>query len=308
MNHPKVSIIILNWNRQFDTLGCLKTLAKINYPNYDIILIDNGSTDDSVRFIHSKYPHINIIENEKNLGFAEGNNIGIKYALEHEADYILMLNNDTLVERDFLNYLINTADENEFYHVFGPQIRLYPQKNQYWYAGGRFWRWLCSVQLFGRGQQIGIPKFETTRDVTFIPGTALLVHRNVIEKIGLLDKNYFCYWEEVDWELRMLAKGIKFMYVPHSIVWHKVGKTSGGFSNPINQYYNYRNWLYLGKKLLPKKYYCTWILFMILRVFVFELPYALISLIFLRYYRIRNWLYIFIGAFDFFKGRMGKKI
>src|SRR3989339_346256 len=125
MNKPLVYILILNWNGKEDTLECLSSLKKIDYPNYKTIVIDNGSTDDSVKIINKKYPKIKIIENKKNLGYAEGNNVGIRYALKNKADYVLILNNDTIVDKKFLTELVKVGESNEKVGIVGPNVYCY---------------------------------------------------------------------------------------------------------------------------------------------------------------------------------------
>src|SRR4030042_2062386 len=222
MNYPKVYIGVLKWNGALDTLGCISSLKNIDYPYYEIVVVDNGSTDDSVKQIRRQHPDIKIIEFGKNLGYTIGNNIGIKYAIDKFAEYVLVLNNDTLVKPDFLKKLMDIAQEKEGYSIFSPQIRLYPKKDYLWYAGGRIFWPAASVQLFCRNKKLSSLKIKKPKEVNFVTGAAMLVKAKVFKKIGGFDGKFFCYWEETDWQARAVKKGFKIIYVPKSVIYHKV--------------------------------------------------------------------------------------
>ena len=308
MSYPKVFIIVLNWNGVIDTLGCLASLSKINYSYFEIVVVDNGSTDDSVKKIRREYPDIEIVETGKNLGYALGNNLGIKYALDHHADYILVLNNDTLVEKDFLTNLMRAATQNKNFSIFSPQIRLYPEKDRLWYAGGRIFWPAASTQLFCRNRKIKCSSIRENKEIDFVTGAAMLVRAETFKKVGGFDRKFFCYFEETDWQARAQNKDTRLMYVPGSIIYHKVARASGGEDNPKVQYYFYRNNLLFAKKNLAPAYFFTFIPFYILRVFVYELLRAIIDLILLKPQRFNNWFYILRGIFDFCRGKFGKVV
>lgn len=239
---PKVAIIILNWNGKEDTIECLESLKQITYPNYEILLVDNGSTDGSVECFRERYPGMEIIENEKNLGFAEGNNVGIRRAMELGADYVLLLNNDTVVDPEFLGELVKVAGGDEKIGIVGPKIYYYDyngQKDVIWFAGG-------SINLTtGKTSHYNMKKKDdrTTnkiKKVDYITGCAILIKRDVIIKIGLLDSDYFLYFEEADLCTRA-NKTYDCVFVPDAKIWHKISSSTGGDFSSTMAYYFVRN-------------------------------------------------------------------
>jgi len=247
-----VSIIILNWNGKADTLECLASVHQINYPNYKIIVVDNGSSDDSVSAIRTSYPEITLIETGENLGFAEGNNVGIRYALESNTDYILLLNNDTCVDKDFLDHLVSEADKTNNAFVYGPSIFYADRKNTLWFAGAR---WNSEKLIFGYPLQNSLAEdlpaapFESD----YICGAALFFHRSVAEQIGLLDDRFFLAWEESDWCFRAKKQGYKSLIIPNAKIWHKVSASFGSESSPLRLFFIARNRLLWIEKNLSRK-------------------------------------------------------
>jgi hypothetical protein len=231
-SQPKVIIIVLAWNRLSDTLECLESIRKIEYRNYQIMVVDNGSTDGSADAIAARYPEIILIKNESNLGYAAGNNKGIEKALQMGCDYVFLLNNDTTVDAACLDELIKTAASDSRIGAAGPKIYLYQDPSVVWYAGGDIcFREAISVT---RGWfKPDRPAFNRPGEVSFITGCAMLVKRKAIEEVGLLDPEYVSYLEDTDWCWRMAQKGFKLAYVPAAKVYHKVSQSFG--SNPYNQ-------------------------------------------------------------------------
>lgn len=244
---PKVFIIILNWNGWSDTLECLASLNKVDYDNFEIILIDNGSKEKPPIIEREEFANlkINQIFNEANLGFSGGNNQGIKIALEKGADYVLLLNNDTIVANDFLGKLVNQAEKDKEIGIVGPQMLFYEAPELIWFGGGRF-NWLKNR---GTHEMYKMPvqTKEFIKEVDYITGCCLLVKKEVIEKIGLMPEDYFLYYEDADWCLRAKRAGYKILYVSGSKIWHKVsvGLKEG---SPVFTYYHIRNGLVLAKK------------------------------------------------------------
>jgi GT2 family glycosyltransferase len=243
MKNPRVSVVIINWNGWKDTLECLESLFDVNYSNYDVVVVDNNSHDDSVIQIKDYAPNkeLKLIENEKNYGFAEGNNIGIKYALKYfKPDYILLLNNDIVVDKDFLKELVNIGKSDDKIGILGPKIYFYDKPDVIWSAG-------CKISWkLGRGLHIGIGQtdhgqYDNPKKVEYISGSAFLIKKGVINKIGLMDKKYFLYFEESDWTLRANQAGYKSLYVPNAKVWHKVSQSGGGITKSTGLYYITRN-------------------------------------------------------------------
>ncbi len=222
--NPLVSIILLNWNQPHYTLACLHSLAKITYSNFNVIVVDNGSVDDSLEQLEnlklSLGYKLELIANEQNLGFAEGNNVGIRQAMAQFADYVLLLNNDTEVAPNFLEALVEVAERNPSIGITGPKIYYYDDPARIWSAGGIFTK-------AGWTQQLGVnemdrPEFNCLKAVDYVSGCAMLVKREVIEKVGMLDARFFIYYEETDWCARTLKAGYSVWYVPQSILWHKI--------------------------------------------------------------------------------------
>jgi hypothetical protein len=287
MSDPSISIIILNWNGWSDTVECLESIYHLNYSNYQVIVADNNSSDDSIRKINdyargnlevksnfikydpndkpieildykeeyieleknsSSNKQLIIIENKKNFGFAEGNNIGIEFALENlNPDYILLLNNDTVADKDFLKILVQEGEADSKIGILGPKMYYYDNPNVIWCIGGKIdWK-------LARGLHIGIDETDIGQypkkiNFDYINGSCLLIKRKVLEEIGFFDKNFFLYFEETDLALRAFKKGYNSIYIPNAKIWHKVSKSSGGIKKEIGLYYITRNrWLFMKK-------------------------------------------------------------
>jgi len=254
MRLPKVSIIILNWNGWQDTLECLESLAKINYPHYEVIVADNASEDDSVKRIKDwkkkkLIKNFSLIENNKNYGFAEGNNITIRQVLkEKQSPYILLLNNDTVVDKNFLNELVKTAEERKKCGIVGSKIYYYPPKrrNIVQSSGAGINLKTGRLASYGDGKTDS-QQFKKIKKVDYVYGTSMLIKREVFEKIGLFDEKFFAIAEDADLCLRAKKAGCLTFCAPLSKIWHKSEvsiKKIPGFS----AYYRTRNLIWLVKK------------------------------------------------------------
>ena len=236
---PRVTILILNWNGLQDTLACLASLQCVKYPNFDILVVDNGSCDGSTTVIRERFPEVRVIENERNLGFTGGNNVGLRH-LAQGVDYVLLLNNDTEVAPDFLGRLVDVAEADPGIGIVGPKIYYHEQPVVIWSAGGTIdWQRgksrMLELDELDEGQSGVVP-----REVDFVSGCALLVKRAVLEQIGLLDERFFAYYEEIEWCVRAKREGFKIVHVPRAKVWHKIPLDARD-SSPIVQYYMSRN-------------------------------------------------------------------
>ena len=257
---PQVFIIILNWNNYQDTKECLDSLKGITYPNYKIIVVDNGSVDKSGERLRKEFPQCIFIRNESNLGFAEGNNVGIEHALNDGADYILLLNNDTIVKPGFLEPLVRTADIDEEIGVVGPMVYFYDEPKVIQSIGARISLWKGSHSIIGiweadKGQ------YNTLMKVDYVSGAALLAKRRMIKDVGLLDADYFLYSEEVDWCYRATKAGYKIMAVPESKIWHKVSSSTGGTRSPVSAYFLTRNRILFMRKHARLYHWATFLPF-----------------------------------------------
>ena len=237
--NPRVFIIILNWNGYQDTIACINSLQSIAYPNFRIVLVDNGSTDGSEALLRERFPSINLIQTGRNLGFTGGNNVGMRYALDNGADYIVLLNNDTTVDKHVITELVTVAESDKTAGMLCSKIYFYDRPDILWYAGASFYPWLG----WGRHRGYNVRdqgQFDSTEETERPTGCALMVSRALCEKIGLLREEYFCYCEDLDWGMRAQKAGYKIMYVPASKVWHKVSRSTNAGS-ATSLYYAVRN-------------------------------------------------------------------
>ncbi len=251
MEYPKVFIIIVNWNGKEDTIECLESLKGVDYPNYRLIVVDNGSTDGSQDELR-KIPGIVLIETGRNLGYAGGVNVGIEHALKHGADYVFLLNNDCIVDKGFLKELIRVAQDDEKIGIAGPIIYFYDEPNKLQEFGG----YISLTRLIKGGikPELGVidkGQFKDIRYVDYVAGGACLIKKEVIEKIGMFDPSYFLYWEETDYDMRAKQAGFELAVVPTSKIWHKVSASTVKSSNLV-AYYMTRNKFIFVRNRLPK--------------------------------------------------------
>jgi GT2 family glycosyltransferase len=236
--HPRVFIIILNWNGKDDTLECLESVYKLDYPNFTVVVVDNGSTDGSPTAIREAFPEVTSIENGANLGFAAGNNVGIRYALEHDADYIWLLNNDTTIKTDSLAKLVAFAEGHPHVGMLSPTIHYYSEPDTVWFAGGRIdWQNAIGWHLYDAHVFNNLPVHER-----YLTGCAVLVRQEVINRIGPLDERFFLYFEDTDWSFRSFEAGYDLAVVPGSMIFHKSSKSVGKKSP--------RYWFYISQSRL----------------------------------------------------------
>ena len=229
-SNPRVACILLNWNGWRDTVECLDALKGCTYPGLKVIVVDNGSTDDSIARIRSAHPDTLLLDSGKNLGFAAGNNIGIRYAIAQGVDYIWLLNNDTKPDPDALSALVAKALTNERIGAVA-SVCYYaddPSTVQVW-AGTRANLW------------IGYTRNTTTPhpDHWFhaVYGASMLIARAAIEDVGLLDEGFFFYWEETEFCLRIRKSGWRLAAAPESRVLHKFGASTGGNKRVSDRYF-----------------------------------------------------------------------
>lgn len=247
MIEPKVSIIILNWNGLNDTIECLESVRKIDYPNYEIVVVDNGSTDGSAEGIKRLFPEITLIRNKENLGYAGGNNVGIRYALKSEADYIFLLNNDTIVRNETILNLVQFFEKEHEYALASPLIFNYFKPAEIESYGSYVNPDTGRVKLLSSRQQYNC-----------LSGAALMVRCDSIKNVGLLDERFFLYYEDTDWCFRFSERKYKFAIVETSVVLHKHGSSGGGNCSPLSLYYSIRNKRLFCEKRKPRN--LNWLL------------------------------------------------
>ncbi|MCX6763624.1 MAG: glycosyltransferase family 2 protein [Candidatus Moranbacteria bacterium] len=214
MKHcPKVFTIILNYNGKQVIKPCLSSVFKIDYPNFEVVVVDNNSKDGSLEMAKSDFSKAHFIQNLENLGFASGNNVGIRFALERTAEYILLLNNDTEVEKDFLKNLIEAAELDKNAGLLSPVI-FNKINHKIWFSGGRIdWLRMRTEHFFNS-------RTEDSYATGYVSGCAMLVKAEVFKKIGLLDEDYFLYWEDADFSWRARQAGFKNRVVSSSWAYH----------------------------------------------------------------------------------------
>jgi GT2 family glycosyltransferase len=236
MKKPKVFVVLLNWKGREDTLACLDSLKLSDYPNLEIVVVDQGSQDGLVELLGRREPGVKLIANERNLGFTGGNNQGIDCALGSGADYIFLLNNDTVVDRQCISELVRVAEECTGVGALGPKIYHYHQPDLIWSAGGivDFTENVGSMRGYGcidKGQ------FDQLAEVDFISGCAVMVRKETIDTVGLLNEEFYpIYYEDTDWGMRIQAVGYTNVVVPSAKIWHKVSASMGGDYSPTSKY------------------------------------------------------------------------
>lgn len=221
-----VCILIVNWNGKADTLECLDSLRQLNYPTYEILVVDNASSDDSVHCIHQQFPEVMVLQNAENLGFVEGNNVGIRHALQSGSQYILLLNNDTIVAPELLTILVEVGERHSDVGMMNPAIYHYNSEEIWFYAGKIDWSNGVTHHITERRQCKPFSEDDALIATDYVTGCALLVKSDVIRKIGVLDPRFFAYYEDTDWSVRCQKAGWKTVVVPAARIWHKVSKTA----------------------------------------------------------------------------------
>jgi len=250
---PRVSIILLNLNGYADTRECLESLERVQYPNFDVIVVDNGSSDGSGARLETEFPAIHLLRSKENIGFTGGNNLGIERALQQGAAYVLLLNNDTLVDPDFLRELVRAGETNPGIGILGPKIFYASDPQRIWYAGGDVKYGRGSCDHVGKDELDGDGKFSSTEDTDFITGCAMMIKSSVLREIGLLDDRLFIYWEDNDFCMRARRAGHRCVFVPTALVWHKISQTCG-LQSAFTLYLSTRNQLAWIAKHVPYPY------------------------------------------------------
>lgn len=242
----KVAVVILNFKVKDETLKCIRSVQKSDYKDLEIIVVDNNSEDGLAQEMQ-KIEDVVFIQNNQNLGYTGGNNIGIKKALELGADYIFILNADTLVEKNTIGSLLTTA-ERENAGIVGPKILFFDRKT-IWYAGGTFD--LKNVLGGHRGvDEKDAGQYDQIEQTENVTGGAMFVRIDVFKKIGLFDENYFLYYEDSDFCYRAKKKGFKLFYDPFAVVYHHNARSSG-LGSPLQDYFITRNRMLFASKFLP---------------------------------------------------------
>lgn len=252
MTTHKLFVIIVSWNSKKDLSRCLDALLGASGA-FEVVVVDNASTDNSVEMVRQKYPQVNLLVNEQNLGYTGGNNVGLRYALDRGADYILLLNDDAIVEQSSIAQLLEATIHYPEAGFLGPAVYSWEEKDTLLSAGGFFnERW----QVTHRNTNA---RAAGAMEVDFLSGCALLLKREVISDIGLLDERFFAYHEDVDWCYQAKQAGFKLLVVPEAKIWHPDTRQRDA-NSPTLAYYMTRNTLLflskhqLGRLIILRKF------------------------------------------------------
>ena len=236
----KVLIVILNWNNAPDTIECLESVGRLDYPNCHVLVVDNGSTDGSVGRIRNEQPEVEIVETGENLGYTGGNNVGIEHALSQGCDYVWLLNDDVVVAPDSLSALIKWAMARPQAGLLGPKVYTIEDPQQILSAGGEFGNaWQSKHRGLG---ELDEGQFDQVTEVDWLTGCALLASRQLIEEAGALDDRFFAYHEDIEWCYRAGQAGFPVLFVPDAKVWHP-DTSSRDATSTLVTYYISRNHL-----------------------------------------------------------------
>ncbi len=226
---PAIYAVILAWNNYADTHECLASVIKLAYGNLKLILVDNGSTDDTPSKVREAFPDVHVIENGQNLGVPAGYNVGFTYALDMGAEYILLLNNDTVVPEDMLRELLNVAQQDPETGIVMPKVLYHGTENEIWSSGGRYRAFPPAILMTDNRKDVT----EQLRTIEYAPSCVLLISRQTFKMAGLFDPGYLFLYDDWDFSERVRAHGLKIWYAPQAYVWHKVSRSTKGPISPL---------------------------------------------------------------------------
>ena len=238
---PRVAIVVLNWNGLKVLEDCIRSIYTLRYTPVEVIVVDNGSRDGSVKMVQQAFPECILIQNKENLGFAKGNNQGIALALERRNDYVMVLNNDTLMDAESLTCLVERAESDPRIAAVSPKIYFADPSDRLWFAGGTFSYWK------GRNGHVGYrqkdcPTWNVPGEAQFASGCGLLASRRAWQEVGSFDESLFCYAEDLEWSLRAQRLKFKLFYEPRAVVWHRESfSTLSNKWQASQAYYSTRN-------------------------------------------------------------------
>lgn len=252
MPDPRVCIIILHLDNQTALLACLQSCRAIQYHNCEILIVENGSQRslDPEQLKHCSGQTPTLIKSAINIGFAGGNNLGIRAALARGADYVLLLNDDTEVAPGFLNVLVQAGEQDDHVGALGPIIYYFDDPKRIWFAGGRFDARTCQVYA-PRSGELDQGEHSDLIAADWLTGCCMLIKRHALEKSGLLDERFFLYWEDADWGLRLRRSGLRNVAVPAAHIWHKISLSTGGADSALKAYHKTRSHLLFAQLHAP---------------------------------------------------------
>lgn len=269
--------IVVNYNNYADTRQCIESLRESVYPIKKIILVDNGSQDGSIEQLQRDYlqdDKVYIIRNKRNLGFAGGANIGIRYALDLGAELIFLLNNDAIVDRVCIKRLCSAMAETERVGIAGPRILYHKDPERIWQGGGYF-NYMKTGIVNPEKNKLVTYCSKKTKEVGFLTGCAILVTQEVFKKIGLFDEDFFFYGEDVDFCLLARRAGFRLLYVPEAKAWHKIENIAKERTSPFVMYHLARSHLLV----IRKNFFVPYYLYGVMVHLLFYTPYRMWQLI-----------------------------
>ena len=243
IKEKKLAIIIVNYNGFLDTKECIESLSNNIDESTLIIVVDNGSRKNEARELESLFPYICAIRSDTNGGFSYGNNLGIKYAIDNDFEYCMLLNNDTVVDKKMIQLLLSQANENT---IVAPTMFYADNPTIIWYGGGYIDKWTGNAKHKRMDSNMCVDSLQEEA-CSFVTGCCVLVNTNIFKNIGLLNEKLFMYCEDTEFCIRALTNGTSIRYIPKAKLWHKVSKTTGGSYSPFSVYYMTRNRLFLVK-------------------------------------------------------------
>lgn len=258
-----VSIVIVTRNRREVTAECLASVSAIDYPKFEIILVDNGSTDGTVAEIRKKFPNVKLIEAKENLGLNGGKNLGQKQAL---GEYVFFLDSDTVVDKNILSELVKVAKSDHKIGIVCPKMYYFNQKNTLWYAGVNVNLWTSRTDNIGHEEE-DCGQYDKVSETLFAP-TAYLATRNVVNKLKSHEELFFMTYGDTDYGFRAREAGFRVVFCPYAKLWHRLDKKENtktiralGFNLPMRAYYFARNRVIFMKRHAPKINFWVFIFF-----------------------------------------------
>ncbi|QCC51728.1 glycosyltransferase family 2 protein [Halapricum salinum] len=258
---PRVACVVLNWNSYDDTANCLDSLLDVSYDNLDLILVDNGSTDGSGERLAESFPEVTTILNETNLGFGAGMNIGIERALDRGADYVVITNNDIVVEnRELFSRLAGVMERSEEIGMLTPTVMEWPDTETVWFEQGYVDERSGNASHMQSHHSLPNLRFDPEIGDTspfaedgllpndYVPLCFAVIRAEVFDEIGLLPEDYFMYYEDIEFATKMRNHGYRIATDTESEVYHRVSGSSGGDQSPLAEYYTVRNRLLLVRR------------------------------------------------------------
>ncbi|GEM_PF-281237 len=302
-NQPRVVVGTLTWNQKSDVLECLRSLVRLDYPNYEIVVVDNNSTDGTFEAVRQEFPDVSIVRHSENLGCAEGVNGEIRYALQAGADYLFIIANDALVEPATLTELVHVAEKDAKIGTVFPKVYHYGNDKKIWFAKGCMPKdidWLRG-RFTGFVQNVNDDgSFDQEVETALFPGGFCLVRIAAIKKAGFLDPDYFIYFDDADWLMRINGAGFSGRFAPRARAWHKPSSSMGMESESF-YYYRARNQLIFYRRFAPKRVFLLFFIYYLYENCLRTMPG------FFRHGKKGHAHAILLGLVDYLRGKRGAR-